>query len=492
MTTLDVTKWSKRNVWRTPDGQLCVRPGLRRLATPTSAKWVGGFSVQNPWTLEVWHYIAEVDSDDTDLRVLVLDEDFVEWQRIAMGVDGVPRGFSFGIVEGEIVIGAIGMPTLWGFVGGHLQFATKVDSDNPGTTSINVPRGIVAAVCNRIVIADGATIYISDPVAITGGSPRTFVGQNQNQRPGVVFGLHEGAGDSLVAVTSAGVYALDSSAFAVQIVGSNGTPWRMVNSHQAHSYDSSASVRGRVYGLTRRGYSLIDTDSDAEVLLGDALQPRRYGIRQASPDWRSARLYAGEDGPIIADGDLCHMTDVAFGLGSWWGCDVASTFRVRGALVDPDGATMLLCEDGVYAIGGNVDGTQLLSGEAATQPRAVLAGVIPGDPEDNPTIRRLVSSAALGGVGTIEVAVRGQVTTAFPSSTPAADTRALVVGTSSWGDTAIYEPVPLASVRFDTNYNTDDVAIEATANLPATRLGPLLNVDVSASAPKRSPNRGAP
>lgn len=491
MTTIDVSKWAKRNVWRTPDGMLCVRPGLRRLATPTG-KFVGGFSVQNPWTLEVWHYVAETASDGTGLRVRILDEDFVEWQSITMGVDGVPRGFSHGVVEGEIMIGAVGMPTLWGYVGGHLQVATKVASANPGTTAINVPRGIVAAVTNRIVIADGASIFVSDPVAVTGGSPRTFVAQNQNQRPGVVFGLHEGAGDSLVAVTSAGVYALDSAAFAVQIVGSNGTPWRMVNSHQAHSYDSSRNVRGRIYGLTRRGYSLIDTETDAEVMLSDPTQPRRFGERVGSLDWRTARMYAGEDGPVIADGDLAHMSDLAFGLGSWWGCNVAATFRVRGTLTDHDGATMLLCEDGIYAIGGNVDGEQLLSTEAATQPRAVLAGVLPGDPEDNTTIRRLVFSAALGGVGTIEAAVRGEALSPVPSATPAADTRALIVGTSSWGDTAIYEPVPLASVRLDANYNTDDVAVEVTANLPSTRLGSIVNLDTSASAPKRSPNRGAP
>ena len=59
-----------------------------------------------------------------------------------------------------------------------------------------------------IVIADGASLYISDPVAITGGSPRTFVAQNQNQRPGLIVGVHEGANGQLVVVTSAGVPVL--------------------------------------------------------------------------------------------------------------------------------------------------------------------------------------------------------------------------------------------------------------------------------------------
>lgn len=493
MPLIDVTNWAKRNIWRHPAGHLAVRPGLRRLATPDSGRrWVGGFSVQNPWTLDVWHYIADVDDDGRDLVVRILDDDLAEWQAFNTGVDAIPRGFSHGVVEGEIVIGSPDMPTLWGIVGSGLTVATKVASDNPSTTAINVPRGIVSQFLNRIVIGNGNSLFISDPVAVTGGSPRTFVGQNQNQRPGVIFGIHEGANGQLVVVTSAGVFGLDSSAFTLQIVGPGSTDWRLLHHHEAYSYDSSCNVRGRVFALTRRGFSLVDVESDNETPLSDPLQPRLWGPRVASLDWRTSRLFGAEDGPVVAEDDLAAMVDLSTDLLSWWGCDVGDTYRVRGTLRDVDGATMLLAEDGIYAIAGNVDGGQLLASAAATQPTGVLAGILASSPEDNTTVRRLQASAAVGGVGTINMAVRGSAGTPFPSTTPPADTRALVIGSSSWGDSAIYEPTPLGTVRLDHDYNSDDVAVEVAVSVPSARVGGLVLVNDSASAPKRSVHRGPP
>jgi hypothetical protein len=501
---VDVGAWAKRNIYRQPSGSLAVRPALRRLLKPAAGrKFVAGFSVVNQWTLDVWHYVADVGVDDTNLLVRVFDEDFSEFQAFDTGVDARPRGFSHGLVEGELMIGGDNMPTLWGLVGSGLTFATAVPSDNPNTTAIPVPRGIVGSCLNRIIIGSGNSLFVSDPVAVTGGSPRTFVAANQNNRPGVVFGIHEGANGNLVVVTSAGVYSLDPSAFAVQVVGSNGTDWRLVNHAEAFSYDSSCNVRGRIYGLTQRGMALIDVEGDAEVFLDDPMTPRRFGPRVSELDWRAARIYASDTGPLVASRALVNVGDVASGLRSWWDCKVelasssVQSFAVVGTLRDLDGSTMVLSEDGIYAVGGNMDGEQLLSTTVggANQPRGVLVGIVPTGPDDNTTIRQMQFSAALGGSteGTIEGAVRGAPGIAFPSSTPPADTRSLIVDTSSWGASGVvYQPTPMQTVRMDLNYNSDDVAIEITANLPDTRIGPLMVVNPSDSAPKRTVHRGPP
>ena len=510
MTTLDLTDWAKRNIWRTSDGQMCVRPGLRRLAAAGGGRrFVGGFTVQNPWTLEVWHYVADVSTAGLDLVVRVLDEDFVEWQSIQTGVDVVPRGFSYGVVEGEIMIGSPDMPTLWGFVGGALTLAVKVASDNPGTTAINVPRGIVCSVLNRIVIADGAAIFVSDPVAVTGGSPRTFVAQNQNQRPGVVFGLHEGAGDSLVAVTSAGVYALDSSAFAVQIVGSNGTPWRLVNRAESYSYDSSCNVKGRVYALTKRGYRLVDTEGGDDVVLDEPSMVLPDFVRIANPDWRSARMYAGEFGPLVAEdvaagasGPVLHVVDATTGLRSWWsGKKGDSTtgsnapWTPRGVLNDPDGAGMLLMEDGVYAIEGNCDYVQALpyDGEEDFWPIGLLFARVESDPDDNPTVRKVAWSST----NDPRFAVRGVYQKSDGGGndpTITFDTRCIVIdGATSWGASGVtYQETPLATEAWDCNFNTPDLTMMFSAVRPMTRLGPRAVVTLSTSSPKRTPVRGIP
>ena len=68
----------------------------------------------------------------------------------------------------------------------------------------------------------------------------------------------------------------------------------------------------------------------------------------------------------------------------------------------------------------------------------------------------------------------------------------MVIGTSSWGDAGIYQPTPLATVRDDTDYNTDDVAVEVALSVPDARVGGLLLINNSDSAPKRSVHRGPP
>ena len=501
MTTFDVTGWAKRNVWTTGDGSLCVRPGFRRIATPTAGRrWVGGFSVQNPWTLEVWHYIADVSTAGYDLVVRVFDDDFVEWQALRTGVDVVPRGFSFGVVEGEIMIGSPDMPTLWGFVGGPLTIATKVASDNPGTTAIDVPRGIVCSVLNRIVIADGASLYISDPVAITGGSPRTFVAQNQNQRPGTVFGLHEGAGGNLVVVTSAGVYSLDPSAFAVQIVGSNGTDWRLVNRTEAFSYDSSANVRGRIYALTKRGFILADVEGGDEVRL-DEPAVQLIETRIASLDWRTSRIYAGEDGPIVAaDSPSVGATPAIHMVGlvrSWWTGSQEGKFTTRGVLSDVDGAPILLSDSGVWVIGGPVDGVADDDPlESYSRPLASVFSRLPADPDDNPIVRRLVWAAEYFGNQDVAAVIRGQPQKATTTGTiiaeVVADTRCIIIGTTSWGASGVwYQDAPLGTVRFDADFATPDVDLALYVYGGCRRIGERVAIETSMSAPKRTPTRGA-
>jgi hypothetical protein len=491
MPLIDIRSWTKRNIWRRPTGDLCVRPGLRRLSTLSGRRTVAGHSVANPWTFEVWHYIADTDVDGKDLTVRIYDEDFVEWQAYSTGVDGVPRGFSVAVVDQEVLICSPDMPTLYGLVGSGLVLANKVASDNPNTTALPIPRGIAATICNRAVIAEGSTLYISDPTAITGGTIRTFVGQNVNARPGVIFGVHEGAGGALVAVTSAGVYVLDSAAFAVGVVGSNGADWRLANHHQSYSYDSSCAVRGRIYALTQRGYALVDVENDEEALLDDPLQPRLYGPRISAADWRAARIYAGDDGPLVSYDARVNVANLVDGLKSWWDTDISADFDVCGVLRDQDGTLMLLSADGVYQIGGNFDG--LFTSGATGQPtQGVLAGPIPSPPQINQTLRGATWRAGLGGDGDVSFAVRGQQQV---QGTPVADSRGLAVGVNSWGDVGpIYQPTPLArldeSVNFD--FNSGDLTMELSATVQNARLGDVLEYNTSESATTRKTDRGAP
>lgn len=484
-----VDAWSKLNIYPLQSGEFAARPGLRRIHTPDAGrKFVGGFSVMNPYTGEVWHYLFDVVSASTSgLRLRIVDDDFVTWQEFLLGVNVDPRAITHAVVEGEIIISSPDFDTLWGLIGSGIIYAKKVASDNPATTAIDVPRGICTPWCNRVVIANGASLFISDPISATGGSARTFVAQNQNQRPAPVFGIHEGAGGQLVVLTSRGVYGLDAAAAATGIVGSNGTDWRLLNHHETYTYESSAVVRGRCYALSRGGYLLVDVENDKEEGLDDVMAPRAYGPRVSCDDYRTTRMVAGDEGPYVSYGDVLSAHALADGTRSWWTCAVDTTFRLRGTLRTPEGREMLLTEDGVYLPGGNVDGGQLLSSEAATQPKAVMCGIVDLDPAANPTVREVTYGAAIGGVGVICAAVRGDA----QSATPPADTRSMIIGTSSWGATGvIYQPTPMASRRLQFDLNGDDVSIEVAADYPETRLHIAAAVEFSKSAPMRPNDRG--
>jgi hypothetical protein len=486
---VDARTWSKANLWRHPSGELCVRPGLRRIYTPESGrKLVGGFSVPNSYTQEVWHYVFDVATTGAlSLKLRVLDETFQTVQVLATNVDVIPRVITHAVVEGMGLICSPDLPTLFFVVGSGTIFADAVDSDVSTSSVLPVPRGICTAWCNRVVVCDGRSMFVSDPVAATGGDVRTFVGLNQQQRPGVIYGVHEARDGDLVVVTSAGVYALAADATAEPVVG--GAIWRLVNHNIAASFASSCVVRGRVYGLTRDGWALIDTETTAETALAEPLMPRAVFGRVSLEDFRSARLYATDEGPLVAHDGLnaVHRTDVGSGIASWWRSSFAAdNFRVRGTLRELDGTERLLCENGIFAICGDFDGEIALTTEVAAV-KGLLFAPIPPDPDEPRLVRHVDVAAAVGGTtSNLGVSLRGSRKAAALEP----DSNGYTVGVSTWTQAGRrLTTTPLSSMRVDFGAaaveRTDDVAIEVEATGCLNRISDKLAVDFAKSASGR-------
>lgn len=493
MPAVDLTTWAKSNVWRLPSGEMCARPGLR-LIYSNDRELVGGFTIRQASTGEVWHYVFDVDVDDPprDLTMRILDEEFVEFQDFAYGLSVRPRGISHAAVFDEVLIGSPDIPTVWQVLGSGARYATKQDSVS-GSTAIDVPRGIWTSWNNRAVCCTDRVMSVSDPVSVGGGTIRSFIGENQNQRPGAVFGSHEGARGMLVLCTSEGVYALDSAASAVGVVGSNGAAWRKLSDLKSASYDSSCIVDGRVFALTKDGYALADVEDGDEERLTEPYQPRAFGPRVSMDDYRRAALLPGEHGPICAAETLnaAHFSDLLTGIASWWRSSYAPTdFVVRGILEDADGADLLLCKNGVFRVTGDFDGDAGLTSGVSTQPKAFFFGQIPGAPSQNRLVRHVHVGADVGAGGNLYAAVRGK---ALPSSSGTAgisDPEGLTIGTDVWGSsTKRHTTSSLQSVRFDFGEAaaaaTDDVAVEVGANVCLTRIQPIVEVDYSESAERR-------
>lgn len=488
---VDLRPFAKRNCWSTLDGQLCVRPGLRRIYAAESGRTiVAGFTVRNETSGEVWHYVFDVASTGAKaLKLRILDEDFQTFQVFALNVDVEPRGVSHAITNGQITICSPDFPTLWGLVGSSVRYAEPVASVSLSTV-LAIPRGICTEWAGRCVIFDGRNMFVSDPIAVTGGSPQTYIAENQNQRPGIVYGAHEGAGGMLILVTSAGVYGLDSSAAAVGVVGSHGADWRLLNHHQATSYDSSCVVGGRVFALTRSGWAVVDTDSQEEYVTTEPSASRAFGSRFALEDHRGERMFPMDQGPAIGSDTLAgiHMVDMrsAWQCWSWWTATTGDAsiagMKLRGVLRMPDGDQALLTTLGAHLVIGNGDGTNALS-SATYVPAAHLVGNLPSAPHQNRRINQISIAAAVGGSGSLRCSLRGEE----KSATPDADAEGLTIGTSTWEGTAnLLTATPIVDRRFAFSRRPmRDVSLEVGADVGGARICPIATLEESDSAPKR-------
>ncbi len=489
----DATEWSKTNLWRMASGELCVRPGLRRIYTPSSRLLVGGFSLANAETGELWHYIWDVATTGAkDCRLRILDEDFQVFQIYVYGSDVEPRGLSYARVQGQLLLGSPDLPTLWGYEGSGVRLAVKVASDS-GSTEIDVPRGIISSWNNRAVVCNGANMFVSDPVSFGGGDLRTFIGENQNQRPGAVYGLHEGAGSTIIVLTSVGVYALESAASAVAVVGSNGTAWRVLSHAESLSYDSSCIIDGRVFALTKDGYMAVDIEDGDEIALTEPYMPRAYGPRVSLEDYRAGVLLSGEHGPICAveDQNVAHFYDTRTGVNAWWRSSVTPTaFALRGILKDVDGSDMLLCSNGVYRVTGDFDGEIALSSGVSTQPKGFLFSPTPAAIDSNILVRAIQVGADVGAGGSHFAAVRGKALPSSSGATGISDQDGITIGTDAWGTaTKRYTTSCLAGIEFKSSESAarpgDDVAVEIGANMCLTRISPSTDLEVTVSAALR-------
>jgi hypothetical protein len=204
------------------------------------------------------------------------------------------------------------------------------------------------------------------------------------------------------------------------------------------------------------------------------------------------RLYGSEKGPLVAaPGSVAHVHDLASGLKSWW-TQPTGGLDVRGLLRGPDGEEMLLLSDGVVRVFGNMDGGAALSSANASQPRGVLAGIMPTRPGDSTTMREiravvsLCSTASASSSTGVHVAVRAD----GQDSMPPIDVTAALIGTDSWGTSKPFKSPPLQVVAPEFDVNTFDMGVEVAVDGSLLRVGEALDTFLSDSAPERKTGRG--
>lgn len=501
MPNLRLRTLAKRNIWPLPSGELAVRPGLRKvLSAESGRKIVHAFSVRVFNTDEVFHYVVDVATSGLlDVKIRIYDDDFTAMQVYSTYANDEVKVVTHALVKDQILICSPSFPTVWGTIGGFLVKAVKVASRNEAnTTAIEVPRGIVVSWASRAVIFGGNSAYIGDPVAITGGSPRTFVAQNQWPFGAAIYGAHVTAGGRLVVCTTEGVYALESSAAAAGQVPSE--DWYTLTEYRTIDFNTTCYVHGRIYGLTERGFRLIDQPGTEEIPLDDPRMSLALAPRIASDDYRQCRILAGSRGPMVAypDAGAVYMLDMAEQMGSWWTfTHTGETGHVVGTLMMQDGREALVTEKGAYVIGGNFDGGEALS-ENATLVVGSFYGPVRLEPQVALNVRRVTFGTDTEGQ--IHGAVCGQLAAAkTPSSSLQIDASpgdgsapllGPIIGTNTWDAAAVrYGEARVRSEFLDFNVASDDLSIEIGAEHPLTRFSDDVEVQVDGPAEERPVDR---
>jgi len=475
---IDITQWPSRNAWQLPSGHLAVRPGLRLCAFAAGGyEIIGCASVKVEETDEYWHYTLQRQTTaNGSLQVIMLDDRFNEVIYASVSSAVRPPGLWVAGVLGEVLIGAPGINTLWGVIGSAAVPAIKVASDNEANTpAIQVPRGMCVRWANRVVVASGRTLYVSDPVAVDGGDPRTFTGVNTIARSGAIYGIHVARNGDLVLCQDDGVFSwpVDAAA-AVAPIGE----WRLACSHRTLNYNSTAMHKGRLYGLTRRGYSLIDVEGAQAVALDEPYSTRTVA-RIARDDWRRERMVEGPWGPIVSINGHFLMTDIDRGVASWWSMTHTSENNIIvGTLHTGEGEELLVTSRGIYRIFGNYDGNATTENGSAVE--AQFHNIVESGPESAPVLRRL----HWGTDSAVEPSVAIRATQHQDTRPEGAN--GLVIGTNSWGGGNKYETPKMRSVAVDfAGDRTDDNSIELEASRPLSRVARSIFVEEDSPAPDR-------
>lgn len=465
MTNIQTKDWDLRNAWPLATGEIAVREQLATIQS-IGTEGLAAFTVKNQRTNVVWHYVLGTTT------LSVYDENIVQVFSITHGVS-LPSGkipLTYAVVEDEIVISSPYLPTYWGIVGSGLIVSTKVTSVNPNTTAINIPRGLCVSWGGRVVMSDGASLYFSDALY-----PRTFVAENIVDPPGgVIYGLHVNAGGALIVVTSTGVYGLaeDASVSGQIVLG----VFSKLTDYSAIDYLTSACTHGRVYGLTKKGYRLIDDAGSNETLLSENVMARINIPRIAFEDYRIGTILGGDHGPIVSIGGYLHMTDLATKTESWWTSYDSTSgntkrFIVNGLLYDNSGEEMYVAPGQVYMLYGNRDD---LVG-ANEKDIGVVAGRIVAPPNTSPVIRWIQFET--DSEEDVEVFIR--TTTKTNHVTPIAP----VIGTAVW-DSGFYAEVPLRSRQMDFAIRGTELAMELRTYEYPSRIPQV--VDVTFKGPGKS------
>ena len=513
---INTAMWTKRNMWTNSYGDAVVRDGLQRQAHVSllaDGNFAGGFSTENPRTGDQLHYVLITGNESC---VCMLDEEFQVLYKYPLGKGFNPTGPFQGapLANGQIMMGAPGMPMLWGYTGSGFKVAEKTESSQSiDFSTISVPDGLCVSWQGRVVIAARDALFFSDVL-----SPRSFLGANSHNAPGLVYFLKVSDFGMLFVGTSEGMYTVAAdSVYAGEILQ---PVFQKISEIPTKTFWQSALTSKGPVTLSSKGLVSTANLNGEELMLGDPTMPRSIGEPNHYVDFRGGRIFSTQEGPLVtltpqsksfldnATGGrtiLSVRINERQGFFSWWEPSstrpTASTytfsrftngFDFRGILEDGDGREFLMTHNMIYAVYGNVDHYISSAIEGTGESRApkngshILGSIYGGvvtPPPSNPVIRYVITAS--DNVGSYQyISVRGTVKRSAPLSKgiPTMDDGISWYDIAPSAETSKYYEKTMQSIKHNFSERTQNPTIEIAVEGSGFRIG---LTDVVAKGPGR-------
>jgi len=354
---IDISNAELHNIVKRKGG-LEVRKGLVGVKSVTAGtRYVGGFSVESPFTTEVWHYLFEQNTTTLETTMRVYTEDFLEMFSHGLGALDRNPVITHAVANNQIMINSPSFSApLYGLVGGGIITAVKTESENPDTTALEIPTGHTCSFGPRTAIAQGNVVYFND--ASTTADPRTFVSQNANALAGTIYDIFQGDDGALYMFTSAGVFymAQDALGKGQRVEGFIG----IIPGLQVTKPRNAAASNGVVAVLQRGGIVLLG--GKKQVIDIAPYKGPRYNSREVeTDDYRlSGEIYATAEGFLVGFRNLgLYSFFLEFNLREGYRSYVwdygSRSINVVGTLRSAENDTLILADDEVLMYAGNKD-----------------------------------------------------------------------------------------------------------------------------------------
>jgi hypothetical protein len=470
--------WSLQNLELSRSGELVVRRALlTESGVPlpvfgtnlglSPGTFVAGWSLRSQNTGEVTHYLV-VRHRDGRGELYLYRESFAGFELGSVPLGILPeRTFvtcatlaSPHTSSLEILIGGPDIRTHYGFVGGGVVVAEKVEDEDPDTDALDIPRGIVGSVAGRAVIASGKNLFFSNAygTAIVDGpegvfeavftGPRTYSAVNIGDMAAAIYGLHTSDAGDLYVVTDRGVWALPPVALSQGLAVVD--LFRKVSDYNATGYGQTAFSRGILYGLTSKGVARLSDGT--EISLDENRYSRALALPMEVSDYRQCQLLATDRGVAVSHRRGIFLLDELSQHRTWITAP-SRDMRAAGILREREGHEIFVLPNALASLYG--------TNEAVT---GIAAGLLQAPPQASLVVREVTTSS--DSAGNQSAAVRGGSVRVKPTPQQGA-----IIGTDTWSSTEPFGEKALRSRRHRFAVRTDDPTVEIAAEHPGSRLG---------------------